>query len=134
MAPHTVDLSPAALEFLSERHLAMLTTLRADGTPHVVPVGFTWDPDAGLVRVITGGGSVKAHNARRGGYAAVGQVDGRRWLTLEGPASVRDDPAEVREAERRYALRYRVPRENPARVVVVIEVARVLCGVALRDA
>lgn len=134
MAPHTVDLSPAALEFLGERHLAMLTTLRADGTPHVVPVGFTWDGDAGLVRVITGGGSVKARNARRGGYAAVGQVDGRRWLTLEGPASVLDDPAEVREAERRYALRYRVPRENPARVVVVIEVARVLCGVALRNA
>ncbi|MEU4311968.1 PPOX class F420-dependent oxidoreductase [Nocardia sp. NPDC024068] len=134
MPPHTVDLSPAAVEFLGERHLAMLTTLRADGTPHLVPVGFTWDPEAGLVRVITGGGSVKARNARRGGYASVGQVDGRRWLTMEGPASVLDDPAEVREAERRYALRYRVPRENPARVVVVIEVQRVLCGVALRSA
>ncbi|WP_459546847.1 pyridoxamine 5'-phosphate oxidase family protein [Nocardia sp. X0981] len=133
MALSTVELSPAAVEFLTERHLATLTTLRADGTPHVVPVGFTWDGDAGLVRVITSGDSVKARNARRSGYAAVGQVDGRRWLTLEGRAVVLDDPAAVREAERRYAERYRTPRENPARVVLVIEVQRVLCGVALHN-
>ncbi len=36
-----------ALEFLTERHLASLTTLRADGSPHVVPVGFTYDPRPG---------------------------------------------------------------------------------------
>ena len=41
MAPR--DLSPGALDFLSVRHLATLTTLRPDGTPHVTPVGFTWD-------------------------------------------------------------------------------------------
>lgn len=134
MATHTVELSPAAVEFLTERHLATLTTLRADGTPHVVPVGFTWDGTAGLVRVITSGSSVKARNIRRSGYAAVGQVDGRRWLTLEGPATVLDEPAQVREAEIRYAQRYRTPRENPARVVLAIDVRRVLCGVALRTA
>jgi len=61
-------------------------------------------------------------------------VDGARWLTLEGPAVVLDDPAAVREAERRYAERYRVPRENPTRVVLAIEVQRVLCGVRLREA
>ncbi|WP_280416148.1 pyridoxamine 5'-phosphate oxidase family protein [Nocardia carnea] len=134
MATHTVELSPAAVEFLTERHLATLTTLRADGTPHVVPVGFTWDGAAGLVRVITNGSSVKARNVRRSGYASVGQVDGRRWLTLEGPATVLDEPAQVREAERRYAERYRTPRDNPARVVLAIEVRRVLCGIALRTA
>ncbi len=134
MTLRTAELSPAAVEFLTERHLATLTTLRADGTPHMVPVGFTWDPVAGLARVITDGASVKARNVRRSGYAAVGQVDGARWLTLEGPAVVLDDPAEVREAERRYTERYRVPRENPTRVVLAIEVQRVLCGVRLREA
>ena len=54
------------------------------------------------------------------------QVDGRRWLTLEGTAVVRDDPASVTEAERRYAVRYRQPRENPARVVLEISVDRIL--------
>ena len=39
-----LDALPAdVLDFLTERHLATLTTLRRDGTPHVVPVGFTYD-------------------------------------------------------------------------------------------
>ncbi|WP_460433350.1 TIGR03618 family F420-dependent PPOX class oxidoreductase [Angustibacter speluncae] len=109
-----------------ERHLSVLATQRGDGSPHLVPVGFTWDAEAGVVRVITSGPSVKARNARRGGRAAVSQVDGRRWLTLEGPVRVVDDEAAVRDAERRYAERYRQPRENPLRVVVVIDVDRVL--------
>ena len=129
-----MSLDPAALPdavraFLAERHLATLTTLRADGSPHVVAVGFTWDDEARLVRVITSGSSVKARNAARGGRAVVAQVDGRRWLSLEGTASVSSAPDDVRDAEERYAGRYRRPRENPQRVVVVIAVDRVLGSV-----
>ncbi|CRK51090.1 conserved hypothetical protein [Rhodococcus sp. RD6.2] len=123
------DLTPDAQDFLTDRHLASLTTLRRDGTPHVVAVGFTWDPERSLVRVITNGGSQKALNAERGGYAAVTQVDGPRWLTLEGKARVSSDPGDVAEAVTRYAGRYRQPRENPTRVVIEISVGRVL-GVA----
>lgn len=126
MTPPRVVLPPGALAMVRERHLSVLATQRADGSPHLVPVGFTWDEQAGVVRVITSGPSVKARNARRGGRASVSQVDGRRWLTLEGPVRVLDDEASVRDAERRYAERYRVPRENPLRVVVVIDVDRVL--------
>ncbi|MFD3508906.1 TIGR03618 family F420-dependent PPOX class oxidoreductase [Nocardia sp. NPDC058666] len=132
MPTTTVQLSPAALEFVTQRHLATLTTLRADGTPHVVAVGFTWDPESGIARVITDGASVKARNAGRGGYAAVSQVDGARWITLEGPATVLDDSADVAEAVRRYTQRYRVPRENPTRVVVAIQVRRVLSSGTLK--
>ena len=113
--------------FLAERHLATLTTLRADGTPHVVAVGFTWDDEARLVRVITNGPSQKAENVRRGSpRAVVAQVDGRRWLSLEGVPTVSDDPDRVAEAVRRYAERYRQPSVNPQRVVVEIAVDRVL--------
>jgi hypothetical protein len=56
--------------------------------------------------------------------AAVCQVDGRHWSTLEGIAVVRDDQDSVAEAERRYALRYRQPRPNPERVVIEISVRR----------
>ncbi|MBF6497258.1 PPOX class F420-dependent oxidoreductase [Nocardia cyriacigeorgica] len=129
-----VQLPPAAVEFVTERHLATLTTLRADGTPHVVAVGFTWDAEAGIARIITNDGSVKVRNVRRSGYAAVSQVDGIRWLTLEGPATVLDDPVSVGEAVQRYAGRYRVPRENPTRVVIAIQVQRVLSSSTLRGA
>jgi PPOX class probable F420-dependent enzyme len=123
--PH--DLAPGLLELLTERHLATLTTLRADGSPHVVPVGVTYDAATRTARVITSGTSAKAGHVRAGQQrVAVCQVDGRRWLTLEGTAVVRDDPASVTEAERRYAIRYRQPRENPARVVLEISVDRIL--------
>lgn len=120
------------LEFLTERHLATLTTLRRDGSPHVVAVGFTYDPQTFTVRVITGDGSVKVRNAERisadgsAGRAAVCQVDGRRWLTLEGAVAVSRDPAAVSDAEQRYTVRYRAPRVNPRRVVVTIAVDRIL--------
>ncbi|MEJ5945335.1 PPOX class F420-dependent oxidoreductase [Pseudokineococcus basanitobsidens] len=131
MSPSPSGLDPRALPehvlaFLAERHLATLTSLRGDGSPHVVPVGFTWDDEQGLVRVITSGDSVKARLAARHGRAAVCQVDGGRWLTLEGPVEVLRDAAAVRDGEQRYAARYRTPRENPRRVVLAITVDRVL--------
>ena len=122
--PH--HLSASAQEFLRERHLATLTTLRRDGSPHVVPVGFTWDDEAGVARVITGGDSVKARNAMRGGRAVVCQFEGRKWLSLEGVVSVLVHPDSVADAVRRYAERYRQPRVNPARVVLQIQVDRAL--------
>ncbi|WP_414655049.1 TIGR03618 family F420-dependent PPOX class oxidoreductase [Jatrophihabitans sp.] len=120
------QLTPAALEFLRVHHLASFTSLRADGTPHVTPVGFTYDPDSRIARIITSGSSRKARNAAAGGPVAVCQVDGRRWLTLEGAAAVHDAPDRVAEAVARYAERYRVPRENPLRVAIEITVVRVL--------
>ena len=121
------ELGPDTLAFLSERHLATLTTLRADGTPHVVPVGVTYDPETAIARVITSGSSLKARHVREGASrVAVCHVDGRRWLTLEGSAVVRDDPAAVADAVERYARRYRQPRENPARVAIEIAVDRIL--------
>jgi len=125
--PHA--LSDEALAFLTERHLATLTTLRSDGSPHVVPVGFTWDGDARVVRVITSGSSQKARNAARGGRAVVCQVEGRHWLALEGPARVLTDADSVADAVERYAVRYRQPRVNPERVVVEIAVDRILGNV-----
>ena len=132
MAIDPAALNAAALDFLAERHLATLTTLRPDGTPHVVAVGFTWDDEAGVARVITDGGSRKAAHVRGGSRAVVAQVDGPRWISLEGPASVSDAPERVADAVRRYAARYRVPRENPTRVVVEIRVDRVLGSSQMR--
>ena len=122
--PH--DLGDDVLAFLAERHLATLTTLRADGSPHVVAVGFSYDAAAGVARIITLAPSVKARNAARGGRAAVSQVDGGRWLTLEGAVSLVTDPSRIALAVAGYAARYRQPGERADRVAIEIAVDRVL--------
>ncbi len=154
----TVTLTAEALEFVTERHLATLTTLLADGFPHVVPVGFTFEPalpsaagdasggeaisaerDAsgggaiGTVRIITNGPSQKVLNVRRDSRASVCQVDGARWITLSGRARILDTADEVADAVARYALRYRQPRENPSRVVIAIEIYRVMQSSLLKS-
>ena len=127
MAHDLDDLGAGLLAFLTERHLATITTLRADGSPHVVPVGVTYDAATRTARVITSGTSLKARHVRNvQGRVAVCQVDGRRWVTLEGTAVVREDPESVADAVARYAVRYRQPRVNPARVVLEISVDRIL--------
>ena len=117
--------------FWAERHLCTVSTLRADGSPHVVPMGIVLDADHALAWGITSGTSQKAVNLRRGHdpRVAVCQVDGRRWSTLEGVAEVREDEESVAEAVRRYAGRYRQPRDNPRRVALRIRLTRVLGNV-----
>ena len=128
MATDPADLGDDALAFLAEYHLASLTTLRPDGSPHVVPVGFTWDPEAGLARVITWTESKKTRNvlAQPGSRAVVSQVDGGRWMSMEGRATVTTDADECRAAERRYAARYSEPKQRDDRAVIEIAVDRVL--------
>jgi len=124
-----VTLSTAAETFLAEPRVAAFTTLRADGSPHVAAVRFTWDGAAGLARVMTVAGSRKARNllAVPGSRSALCQVDGFRWITLEGAATVRTEPARVAEGARRYAQRYVTPPPDPpGRVVIEIAVDRIL--------
>ncbi|GAA4852191.1 TIGR03618 family F420-dependent PPOX class oxidoreductase [Luteimicrobium xylanilyticum] len=127
-----VHLNPEQRVFVTERHLATLTTLRDDGSPHVVPVAFTWDDDAGVVRITTNRGSVKARNAARRTHgaaaprASVCQVEGGRWITLEGPVEVVPDLEEIVDAVARYARRYRPLEPNPDRVVLRIAVDKVM--------
>ena len=117
--------------FWAERHLCTVTTLRADGSPHVVPMGVVLDPDRALAWAITSRTSQKVANLRTGSdhRIAVCQVDGRRWSTIEGTAEVREDAESVAEAVRRYAERYRQPRENPDRVALRIRVTSVIGNV-----
>ncbi len=113
-------------EFLRDRHLATLTTLRTDGSPHVVPVGFGYSPDDRIVRIITFAGAQKAVNAGRGGRAAVSQVDGGRWLTLEGECRLVSDAGGVAAAVAAYTARYQAPRERDDRVAIEIHVDRMM--------
>lgn len=129
--PGWAEFPPALLEFWTERHLCTLTTLRADGSPHVVPVGVALDVEQRCAWVITNGPSHKAHQAAADGRIAACQVDGARWSTIEGTVEVRSDEESVARAVERYAARYRTPRPNPQRVALRIEVDRFLVSSGL---
>ena len=107
------SLTPEMIDFVTRRHLASLTTLRSDGSPHVVPVGFSYDASTRRVRIITGPANQKARNAARGSVGLVCQVDGGRWLTLEGRCELRTDDESVAERARRYEARYGHPPRRP---------------------
>lgn len=159
---HPTDLPPEALAFLTERHLATLSIPRQGRSPHVTPVGFTWDADAAMARVITfadahkvkliqnltqkaeagkaveGGKKAEAGKLAEAGRAVEGgemaqvaqvalcQVDGGRWLALEGEARVHSEKSRCAEGVRRYAERYRTPKDRgDDRRVIEISVQRV---------
>ena len=128
MAEHL--LSDDAIAFVTDRHLATLSTLSPDGSIHVVAVGFTYRD--GIARVITSGDSRKVANIVADGRASIAQVDGARWLTLQGTATIARDPESVQLGVDLYAERYRQPRVNPLRVVIVLEVAKVLGSSGMR--
>lgn len=121
-----LDLTEDELGFLAERHLGTLTTLRGDGSPHVVAIAFTYDEGAGLVRIISSDGTQKVRNVDRSKRAVVCQVDGPRWLSIEGKAMVNREPDGVQTAVEAFEARYRPARENPKRVAIEIQVNRVL--------
>lgn len=128
-----LHLTPEQRVFVMERHLATLTTMRADGTPHVVPVAFTWDADRGIARITTKRTSVKARNAN--GYTdaaprvAICQVDGGRWITIEGTSVIRTEQDVVDDAVARYAVRYRPLEHDPERIVIEVTADKIMSSV-----
>ncbi len=74
--------------FLSAPRVAVLSTVDSKGRAHAVPVWFLWH--SGKFSVVTDRGSQKHRNAERTGRAALTVVDGARYITAEGPVTVRD--------------------------------------------
>jgi len=121
------ELDAAALGFVAERHIATLSTLRPDGTVHVVPVAFMYDHDERKVRVIAPASTMKVANVRRHGRATVSWVDGGRWGTMEGPAEVRVDDASVARTREDYTAKYGPPHGTTTDYVSIeIAVDRVM--------
>lgn len=132
MGRHDLSLTdPAAEEFWRERHLCAVTLVRPDGTPHVTPMGIALGTTPGTAWAITSRTSLKARLLGTDGPIAACQVDGRRWSTLHGNASLRTDPESIAEAVAAYAARYRTPRENPDRVAIHIAITRVVGSLGL---
>jgi len=127
------EVNSALTEFLTERHLAILTLVRPDGRPHSTPIGFMWDEEAEVVKIITWSGSLKTRLLEKENLVgSIAQVDGGRWVTFEGSCSVSADPEVCKDAVERYARRYSPPKDRGAdRRVITMTVSRILASNSL---
>ncbi len=124
---------PELIDFINERHLAILTLVRPDGRPHSTPVGFMWDNESEEVKIITWSGSLKTRLLEKENLVgSVAQVDGGRWVSFEGVCSVSSNPDVCEDAIARYAKRYSPPKDRGAdRRVIVMTVSQVLASNSL---
>jgi PPOX class probable F420-dependent enzyme len=116
--------------FLRDAHLAVVTTLRADGSPHSTVV---WvDAEDGDVLVNTARGRAKERHLLgdpRVSVLTLDAADAHRWLLVEGRATLEDEGAG--EHIDALAVRYQGPgsrriSESPEqRVIARIRVERV---------
>ncbi|KOT66555.1 MULTISPECIES: PPOX class F420-dependent oxidoreductase [Streptomyces] len=94
--------------FLSEgTRTGKLSTVRADGSPHIAPVWFLLDGDDLVFN--TGADTVKGRNIARDGRVALCVDDDRppfSFAIAEGRAETSDELSEVRAWATRIAARY----------------------------
>ncbi|MYU11254.1 TIGR03618 family F420-dependent PPOX class oxidoreductase [Streptomyces sp. SID8361] len=86
---------------------AKLSTVRADGSPHLAPVWFLLDGDDLVFN--TGQETVKGRNLARDGRLAICVDDDRppfAFVTLRGHAELIDDLEQIRHWATRIAARY----------------------------
>jgi PPOX class probable F420-dependent enzyme len=99
--------------FLRETRIAKLATLKADGSPTIVPVWYDWDGDTATI--FTGRESPKIRRIQRDPRVAlsveepIGVVEA--WVTIEGTAAI-EQTGGYELAERLAHRYYEEPRRS----------------------
>ena len=127
------ETTAALNEFVSEKHLGILTLVRKDGRPHSTPVGFMWDDEKKVIKIITWSGSLKTRLLEEASLVGtISQVDGGRWVTFEGSCSTTSDFEICSDAVKRYSLRYSQPKDRgDERRTITMIVNRILSSAGL---
>lgn len=123
------DLPDDVIDFLTVRHLATLSVAVSGTELHSSPVGFMWDHATGRALVITYAAAKKVRliDAAQSLSSTLTQVDGGRWLTLHGQATVTADTDVCADAVERYVQRYGPARDlGDERRTIIVEVTKIL--------
>ena len=94
-----------AEERLLASHNYYLTTVRPDGTPHVMPLWGIWVDDR--LYFSTGAKSVKARNLAANAACVICTDNAAEAVVLEGTASPLDDAARLKTLSPHYARKYK---------------------------
>ncbi len=102
--PHRLP-TPEAERFLRGRHVAVLTTINADGTPLQTPIWYLCQD--GIIYIRTNSRSGKVRNIRRDPRVSLCVQDERppdRGVTVKGTASVQPEQPELSASMSRHYL------------------------------
>ena len=102
--PHRLP-SPQVERFLRGRHIAVLTTINADGTPLQTPIWYLYRD--GLIYMRTNSQSAKVRNIRRDPRASLCVQDEwppYRGVTVKGTATVQPKQSELSASMSRHYL------------------------------
>jgi PPOX class probable F420-dependent enzyme len=122
-------LTPAQAEFFAEPNYPVLTTLRADGTPHNTVVWVDWDEEKGL-SFNTAVGRAKHRHLERNPHLALTVVkEPYRWISVTGRGQLVTEgaDAQIDHLAKKYLGQERYPwrAEGEVRVTVRVEIDKV---------
>lgn len=104
-----MELSPLTRRFLAEPHFAVVTTLRADGTPHQTVMWYELQGDQLLLSAPRE--SLKVRHLRRDPRLWMVVEDGFRYAAIAGTATLVEDETTTQADIRRLMRRYMTPRQ-----------------------
>ncbi len=119
------QLTAAQREFLDNPFLAILTTLRPDGSPHATPVWI--DTDDGIVRFNTARGRAKERHIQSDSRVSLVVVDSNdfyRWVSVTGRAELVDEgaDAQIDALAKKYLGKDEYPFRQPGERRVMVRV------------
>ena len=106
---------------LREEPIIWFTTVRVDGRPHTVPVGFLWDGETFLI--FSQPGNLKIRNVQRNPHITLaldGTKQGGDVVTVEGEAELLSEPSRnvvVPAFGEKYASLMKAMGADPERMV-----------------
>jgi PPOX class probable F420-dependent enzyme len=116
-------LTPAVRAFLREPRYAVLATINESGMPQLTAIWYELQGDQVLMN--TAAGRLKHRNLQRDSRVSICIVDGERYVTLYGRATLIDDPAQAQADDLQLARRYDGPEKAKERMPVIAAQHRV---------
>jgi PPOX class probable F420-dependent enzyme len=86
----TPSADPRLLAFVAEKRWGVLATIKSDGRPQLSNVGYSYDPEAQLIRVSVTADRAKTRNLQRDPRVTlhVASQDFWSWVAVEGTAEL----------------------------------------------
>ena len=110
-------LTPAVRAFLEGPRYAVIATINESGMPQLTAVWYALQGDQVLMN--TAAGRLKHRNLQRDPRLSICVVDGERYVTLYGRATLIDDRAQAQADDLQLARRYEGPEKAQERLPVI---------------